>query len=217
MVYSRPPRVQIVCRFVTADGWTNSLYRIRSRCRSPSCRTQYRSTLADAQWNVQRPLKVVDGLADGVSVQPSAPKATGLAKGEVPNMSPDWHTGDVSEKLLDFLHSYNWQAARGWPTDGQGKIIHDEKILPAGAIRIQIGLYPPAVYVSPPGQKALTSSMEELKQEREKAEAESKRQLEEQWAKLSPEVRQGLEQEMAEMDAKAKSEANNGPCQSLSP
>jgi hypothetical protein len=67
-------------------------------------------TLVDAQWNVQKPLSLVDGLADGVSVQPSVPTFTGPAKGEIPNMSPYWHASDVAEKLLDFLHSYNWQS-----------------------------------------------------------------------------------------------------------
>jgi hypothetical protein len=162
--------------------------------------------LADAQWNVQKPMKLIDGLADGVSVQPSVPTFTGS---EIPNVSPHWHASDAAEKLLNFLHSYNWQAARGWATDAQGKMI-DEKALPAGAIRIQIGLYPPAVYVSPPGEKEFTSRME-------KARAESKRKREEQWATLPPEVRQRLEQAAAEMEAKAKSETSNGPCQVLNP
>jgi hypothetical protein len=94
-------------------------------------------------------------------------------------MSPYWHASEVAEKLLDFLHSYNWQAVRGWPNDPRGKIIRDETILPAGAIRIQVGLYPPAVYVSPPGQKELTSAREEMRLEQEKARAESKRKHEE--------------------------------------
>jgi hypothetical protein len=174
-------------------------------------------TLADAQWNVQTPLKFVDGLEDGVSVQPSEPTLTGLANGEIPNMNPYWHASDIANKLVEFLHSYNWQATRGWPLDPQGKMIRDEKVLAAGAIRIQIGLYPAAVYVSPPGQKELTSRMEELKQEREKAEAESKRKLEEHWATFPPEVRERLQQAKAEMDAKAKSETSNGPCQVLDP
>jgi hypothetical protein len=173
--------------------------------------------LVDAKWDVQKPLKLADGLADGVSVQPSVPMLTGLAGGEIPNMSPYWHASDVAEKLLDFLHSYNWQAAKGWPTDAQGQMIHDEKVLPAGAIRIQIGLYPPAVYVSPPGQKELTSRMEELKQEQEKAVAESKRKREEQRATLPPEIRQKLEQADVEWEARTKSETSNNPCQVLNP
>ncbi|HXP68804.1 MAG TPA: hypothetical protein VOA88_05930 [Candidatus Dormibacteraeota bacterium] len=170
-------------------------------------------TLADAEWSVQE-LKFVDGLKDGVSVQASVSTPTGNG---IPSMSPHWHASDAEEKLLSFLHSYNWQAARGWPTDAQGKMIVDEKVLPAGAIRILIGLYPPAVYVSPPGQKELASRMEELKQEREKREAESKRKREEQLATLPPEVRQRLRQADAEWEAKTKSETSNSPCQVLNP
>jgi hypothetical protein len=174
-------------------------------------------TLLDAQWNVQKPLTFVDGLADGVSVQPSVPTFTASAKGEIPNMSPHWHASDVAEKLLDFLHSYNWQAVRGWPTDPQGKPIRDERVLPAGAIRIQVGLYPPAVYVSPPGQKELTSAMGEMRREREKAMAESKRKREERLAALPLEDRKRLQQANEEWEAKIKSETRNGPCQVLNP
>ncbi|SRR6266567_9504962 len=173
-------------------------------------------TLLDAQWNVQKPLTFVDGLADGVSVQTSTPTFTRSENGGVPNMSTYWRASDVAEKLLDFLHSYNWQAARGWPTDPQGKFI-DEKVLPAGAIRIQVGLYPAAVYVSPPGQKELTSRMEEMKLAREKARAESKRKREEQWAMFPPEVRKRLQQADDEWEAKIKSKTSNGPCQVLNP
>jgi hypothetical protein len=171
-------------------------------------------TLLNAQWNVQKPLTFVDGLADGVSVQPSVPTFTASAKGEIPNMSPYWYASDVAEKLLDFLHSYNWQAVRGWPTDPQGKLIRDERVLPAGAIRIQVGLYPPAVYVSPPGQKEFTSAMAEMRREQEKVAAESKRKLEEQ---LPPDVRKRFQQRNEEWEAKIRNQTSNGPCQVLNP
>ncbi len=171
-------------------------------------------TLADARWDVQKPIKLVDGLADGVSVQTSVPALTGNG---IPNMAPSWHASDVAEKLRDFLHSYNWQATRGAPRDAQGKTIHDEKILPVGAIRIQIGLYPPTMYVNPPGRKELTSRFEEVKREQEKAEAELKRKREARWATLPPEDRQKLQQKYAEIEAKIKSETSNSPCQVLSP
>jgi hypothetical protein len=171
--------------------------------------------LSEAKWNVQTPLRSVDGLGDGVSVQAAVPAPRTLAQGARENFILYSHTTEVQEKLLDYLHSYNWQAASGLPTDAQGKVIHDEKILPAGAIRIQIGLYPPAVYVSPPGEKELASQIEELKQEREKAEADAKRKLEERWATLPPETRQELQKAQAEWDAKTKNLTSNGPCQTL--
>lgn len=169
-------------------------------------------TLADAQWSVQTPLKFVDELKDGVSVQPSV--FTGLAKGEMPNMPLYWHASDVADRLLEFLHSYNWQAARGWPLDPQGKLIRDEKVLPAGAIRIQVGLYPPAVYVSPPGQKEFASRVEEMKREREKLMAESRHKREE---ALPPDLRTTLKQKNEEWEARIKRETSQGPCQVLNP
>jgi hypothetical protein len=174
-------------------------------------------TLDDAQWNVQRPLKLVDGLADGVSLQPSLPTLTALAKGEIPDMFPYRHASDVAEKLLDFLHSYNWQATKGWPRDAQGQPLHDEEVLPSGAIRIQVGLYPAVVYVNPPGQKELTSRMEELKEEDEKHHAEFKREIEKRLATQPPEVRQRFEQAEAERMQKGKNETSNSPCQVLNP
>jgi hypothetical protein len=168
-------------------------------------------TLTMAQWKVQKPLKVVDGIADGVSVQPSLP-ILGLAKGQTPNMYPYWHAGDAAETLLEYLHSYNWQAERGFPLDADRELIRDENVLPAGAIRIQVGLYPPAVYVSQPGQKEL---MEEMKRSEEKADAERKRRRQEQLAKLPPELRKRIEQANEEYDAKIKSETSKGPCQPL--
>jgi hypothetical protein len=178
-------------------------------------------TLADAQWNVQKPLRLVDGLKDGVSVQPSLSRFT-APNGGIPNMYPYWHASDVAEKLLDFLHSYNWQAASGLPTDPQGQLIRDEKVLPVGAIRIQIGLYPAAVYVTPPGQKEFASRMEEQKREREKGEAESKRRREEQLAKVlamapTPEIRKRLQAQNEEWEARIKNETSTGPCQVLNP
>jgi len=178
---------------------------------------QLARTLGDAQWNLQKPLRFVDGLEDGVSVQPSVPTFGGSANGAIPNMSPYWDASDVADKLVDFLQSYNWQTARGWPLDPAGKMIRDETILPAGAIRIQVGLYPPAVYVNPLGQKELTARLEEMRQEQEKAMAESKRKREEQWAKLPPELRKRMEQADEEWEAKIKSTISKGPCQVLNP
>jgi hypothetical protein len=173
------------------------------------------NTLTDAHWKLQEPPKSVDGLADGVSVQPSVPTFTG---GKFPDdMSPYRRGTEAAEKLVDFLHSYNWQAASRSPTDAQGKLFRDEKVFPAGAIRIQVGLYPPAVYVSPPAQKEFASHLEEMKQEEEKAQAEIQRKQEEQMATLPPELRQKLQQSAAEWDAKVKSLTSTGPCQVLNP
>jgi hypothetical protein len=84
-------------------------------------------------------------------------------------------------------------------------------------MRIQVGLCPAAVYVSPPGQKELTSRMEDMRREREKAMAESKLKREEQLATLPPELRKRLQQANEEGETKIKSETSNGPCQVLNP
>ena len=81
----------------------------------------------------------------------------------------------------------------------------------------RVGLYPAAVYVSPPGQKELDSSREEMNQEREKREAEARRRREERWAKLPPELREREQQAEEEQQAILKNETSNGPCQVLNP
>jgi hypothetical protein len=173
-------------------------------------------TLMDAKWNVQIPMRMVDGLQDGVSVQPAEPPLPSV-KGQVPDMSEYWHADDVANELVDFLHSYNWQARRGWWTDAQGKLVRDPKIAPAGAIRVQVGLYPPAVYVSPPGQKELNIRLEEMKRERENQEAEIKRKREAGWSTLAPAVRQRFEEAQKKWEAETKKYMSNQPCQVLNP
>lgn len=170
-------------------------------------------TLHDAQWSVQ-PLKFEDGLKDGVSVRPYFPAFKGLAREEEADMMVLYlRTSQASDKLLEFLHSYNWQATQGPPTGA----IHDETVLPTGAIRIQVGLYPPAVYVSPPGQKELTSRIDEMKQQDAKAQAEAKRRREERLATLPPEVRQRVQQQEAEIEADEVKSSHENPCQVLNP
>jgi hypothetical protein len=140
--------------------------------------------LIAAKWNLQMPLKLVDGLADGVSIQPSEPTFTGLANGEIANMNPYWHANDTAGKLVEFLHSYNWQAKQGVPLDPEGKMIRDENVLPAGAIRIQIGLYPPTVFVSPLGAKDFAEAITRFDQQREA----TKKQMEKEQAERDEEL-----------------------------
>ena len=180
------------------------------------------SVLLDAKWDVQIPLGVVDELRDGVSVQPSM-AGTDPVNGQLPNLAPYWHATDVAERLVIFLHSYNWQAERGWPSAAPGKLLRDPSVLPAGAVRVQIGLYPPVTYVSPPGQHELTAWMEQFNRERLKFEVEAKRKREEQQSQylsqLPPEVRQRVIAQEAEMQARseASTAAYTQPCQVLNP
>jgi hypothetical protein len=114
-------------------------------------------TLTDARWNVQ-PLKSVDDLKDGVSVQPSVSRSGDSADDFMRSIPFREQADDVAMKLVDFLRSYNWQAAKESPTDSKGHSINDDKILPMGAIRIQVGLYPPNIFVSPPGARGLVEA-----------------------------------------------------------
>ena len=53
-----------------------------------------------------RPLKVVNETKDGVEVQPYVGTMSG-------NIQDHWRAGEAADELVDFLHSYNWQAQRG--------------------------------------------------------------------------------------------------------
>jgi hypothetical protein len=158
----------------------------------PEARRAARSlaeALTAAQWNVQRPIKLIEGLKDGVSVQPSASISGATVEDASRDTSINWHAGEVATRLLDFLHSYNWQAEEGYPYDQQ-EPIHDAKILPVGAIRIQIGLYPATTYVNPPGTKeaAAVSAeiMQSMENQRKKEEAERPKGNEKFLERLTP-------------------------------
>jgi len=175
-------------------------------------------TLSNAKWDVQIPLRIVDGLEDGVSVQPSMAGMEPSQNGAPEGLSAYWHASDVAEKLVNFLHSYNWQAKRGWPQSAPGKLLRDPNVLPPGTIRVQIGLYPAVVYVSPPGQRELTARLEEMRREEEKLTAELNRKRDEQLSTLPPEIRKQLQESEKEWDAQMKVSKNMAyPCQVLSP
>ncbi|MDQ2844356.1 MAG: hypothetical protein M3Y72_25595 [Acidobacteriota bacterium] len=174
--------------------------------------------LVNAKWDVQTPLKFVDGLADGVSVLPSMEGTESLLNRVPDGISTYWHAEEVAERLVNFLHSYNWQANRGWPVNADGRLIRDPNILPAGAIRIQVGLYPAVMYVSPPGQRELTTRLEGSKREREKLLGQ-KRKREQRLEGLSPELRQRMLDAEADWDARSKAAMApyTQPCQVLNP
>lgn len=173
-------------------------------------------TLMDAKWDVQLPLREVVGLQDGVSVQPSNPPFH-LAKGKIPNLSLYWHADDVADKLVDFLHSYDWEARRGWWVNTRGALMEDPTIAPPGSIRIQVGLYPPEVYASPPGTKELATALQHVKQETDKKLTEIERKREARLNKMPPNIKKEIEEEDRKFDAQIKSETSSGPCQTVLP
>ncbi len=165
-------------------------------------------TLSDAQWNIQRPVTVVGDLADGVSLQPSEPTSEQVRK-QVANWPLHRKASDATDELLKFILIQLASAERGHSYQRQ------ERLTP-GAIRIQVGLYPPAVYVSPPAEKESASLREKNRQEEEKADVEETRTLEAEWAKLSPEYRKFFEQRHAEWEeTKKKNREQQRPMPSL--
>jgi hypothetical protein len=111
--------------------------------------------LNDAGWAVQLPPKPVDGLEDGVYVQPFPHRPDGS------NNNLRAKADYAADGLIDFLHSYNWTAA-------QSPAVVRPDSMPDGAIRIQIGLYPPAVNSALPGEAALNDSEKRFQAARKK-------------------------------------------------
>jgi hypothetical protein len=161
--------------------------------------------LREAEWNVQS-LKLVDGLKDGVSVQPSAAPGGSY-----------WHAEEMAVKLVVFLHSYNWQAIEGWWEDSQGSLIRDPKIAPVGSVRIQVGLYPAAIYMPPSAEKELTAALEEEKRKQAARDAEEVREMEARTANMSPEDKAKRAEILKQSATEEEAITGNGPCQTLLP
>jgi len=166
-------------------------------------------TLANAKWDVQ-PLQIVDGLRDGVSVQPSMAGTEPSKDGAPQGWSAHVHASESADKLIDFLQSYNWQATRGWPEGAPGKLLRDPNVLPADSIRVQIGLYPAVVYISPPGEKDLSLALAQSEQERQKIRKEMRERL----LKQNPAMAKDIEGWDKQLDSEM--ERYSGPCRPLS-
>jgi hypothetical protein len=142
--------------------------------------------LDKAGWKVSRPAPV-DGIDDGVEIQPS--------------MAPPGDSRAAANAVVDFLHSYNWQARRGWPLDEKHPLIRDPKIIPPDSLRIRVGLYPPVTYVSPPGAKDFAAAVAENKQKMEKY----RKQIEAEELKKDEEILKHLTKQQA-IEFKARRE-----------
>jgi hypothetical protein len=179
------------------------------------------NALVFAKWDVPPVRLIDDDLEDGVSVQPSVagrdPTKPYDNEASVANMN----ASEVGGKLVDFLHSYNWQATRGNPLDAsRKKMLRDPAILPEGAIRVQIGLYPPVQFVSPPGDKETALVREQFRQMREKEYADDARREEEDLKNFPPEQREARRKRDAQSQADWKAEQairdnSTYPCQVL--
>jgi len=156
-----------------------------------------------------------------VSVQPSQaysrPPKEETEEDQMFDFSASKHAGAVTDKLVEFLHSRNWQAERRYPLDAHGFIIHDPQTLPVGSIRIQVGLYPPMVYMPPPGDIEMNAVQNKWKQQEERQELERRQRMEQRWSKLPRAEQEKREKAYDELTAKIKQATRSGPCQPLNP
>lgn len=173
--------------------------------------------LDKAGWKLIR-VAAKGGIKDGVEIQPYvAPLNASQAE-----WSAETQSGDAAYALVDFLHSYNWQAMRGWPIDKNGKLIRDANVLPPNSIRIQVGLYPPVTFVSPPGARAWRDAIAQFDKERE----ESRKKIDEEQSKREAEMLKRMTpkeasffqaaQERWKAEQEQYKERYSEPCQSLS-
>jgi len=168
--------------------------------------------LKSAKLNVKvNPVKPVNEINDGVEVQPYVGPMGGK------DIQNSRRADDVANVLVEFLHSYNWQAQWSWPID-KGHLIRDDNIIPPGSVRIQVGMYPAVMYIPPPGAKELSGAMAKFRDEREKSRQESQRRMKEYVRKmfdsLPPDQRTLAEQRQKEFDERMEKETSKGdnPC-----
>jgi hypothetical protein len=157
------------------------------------------NALLTAKWDLQKPLTMVEGLRDGVSVQPFP------FKPDENNIRRLWSANDVAYTLVDFLHSYNWTAQKGWGNDRP-------ESMPDGAIRIQVGLYPAVSYVSPPGSADINRAISKMESDRRAKREEAYRKF------LATVPFDLLEEAKRRIEAGRKLEARySNPCEPLAP
>ena len=150
-------------------------------------------SLREAGWKVAK-LSVVDGIPDGVEVgsfMPPAPDKDASQDAIQAYVQTQWAADEIADALINFLHSYNWQARLGAAVHERGDP-SDPKLLPIGSLRIRVGLYPAVFYVTPPATKELADT---LAQERARIEKE----LDEGYERREREYMKG----MTEQEAKA--------------
>lgn len=129
--------------------------------------------LSSAGWHVSA--KRINELFDGVEIRgfefPNADQ-----RHRTPEMAVVEHRAQaVADAVVVYLHSYDWDAKRGWPSDSD----RDTDLIPQNGIRIRVGLYPPVTFVAPPAMKEwaefFAKQEEQRKQEIKKREDETKK------------------------------------------
>lgn len=169
--------------------------------------------LKNGSWNVVSVTAVDEDLADGVSIQPSMADWKFLGNMPPSVLRANESAQNAARALLNFLRSYNWQADLIIPRDAKGDVIVDPETIPEGDLRIEIGLYPPVQYVSPPGQHNVARDALQIGRLMKEGREKEKQRREEELANMSPELRQ----KALEEDKKKSAQRIAQPCQVLDP
>jgi hypothetical protein len=129
------------------------------------------SALRAAGWSTQINIFQREGLSDGVEVEPYViPTSIPFPKWTQAQEDGEVESEKLAGVLIHFLHSFNWQARRGWPpSDLHGHIINDPDLLPPGGLIIAIGLYPAVSYLPPPAEKDWSDAVARLNKEQDDA------------------------------------------------
>lgn len=177
-------------------------------------------TLREAGWKINE-LVPLDGLRDGVEVQPYEAPWPKDEKNEL----FEWYklhsvaqeSMDAATTLVDFLHSYNWQAILRY------KMWAEPGVIPVGGLRILVGLYPAVTYVIPPAERDLASAVLAIgqadKEDQEKIEKDADKQDEEAMKHMTPEHAMALKArvEQYKKEQAMLEERSSGPCKPLAP
>ena len=173
-------------------------------------------SLEHAGWKIAK-FSPVDRIEDGVEIEAYS-KPPGQRESD--DTSREWQIHIESSKavdaLVDFLHSYNWQARIASPRLGANDI-------PPDGIKVRVGLYPAVTFVSPPGGKDPAAAEAQFHQEMEK----NTKQIEERLEKHDTEILKNMTAQHAaqfkarEAQGKREEQAElsrySSPCQPLNP
>ncbi len=177
--------------------------------------------LINAGWKIVK-VSPADNIEDGVEVQPRF--VVPLHDVSQEQLMQAWanttRASHAAEALIDFLHSYNWQARLSVPPAAERADI------PLDGLKVRVGLYPAVVYVAPPGAKDFTEAIARNEQEREKinkeVESEILKRNEEFLKRLPPKeaekaaIELRVLREQRKKEEKLRRERDSGPCRPLS-
>ena len=127
---------------------------------------------------------------------------------------------EVAAAVVNFLHSYNWNAELGWMSQDDV----ERHVIPQRGIMIKVGLYPPVWYVAPPAMKNLAALNAELEKGRLEAQQKAEQAIRESNAKLFNQIqnqelvaRLKAEEKQDEQRRRAAMQPYISPCQPLEP